>query len=93
MSGPVSVLVRIEGRVQGVWFRAWTTEEALSLGLAGWVRNRPDGTVQAVFSGPENVVSEMLEKCWDGPILAQVSAIVDEPCAPPKSGFHQLPTG
>jgi acylphosphatase len=93
MSKPISVLVRIEGRVQGVWFRAWSAKEASSLGLAGWVRNRRDGSVEAVFSGPENVVGEMLEKCWDGPILAQVRTIVDEPCAPPTSGFHQLPTG
>ena len=93
MSKPKSVLVRIEGRGQGVWFSAWGAKEASSLGLAGWVRNRRDGSVEAVFSGPKNVVGEMLEKCWDGPILAQVSTIVDEPCAPPTSGFHQLPTG
>ena len=93
MSELISVLVRIEGRVQGVWFRAWSATEASSLGLSGWVRNRRDGSVEAVFSGPENLVSKMLERCWDGPILAQVSSIIDEPCALPKSGFFQLPTG
>ncbi|RPG00569.1 MAG: hypothetical protein CBC23_005560 [Rhodospirillaceae bacterium TMED63] len=46
-----SVHVSIEGRVQGVWFRAWTTEQAKKRGLDGWVRNRTDGTLKAVFSG------------------------------------------
>ncbi|MBT6510918.1 MAG: acylphosphatase, partial [Rhodospirillaceae bacterium] len=45
------VRVCITGRVQGVWYRAWTTEEASELGLDGWVRNRRDGTVEAVFAG------------------------------------------
>jgi acylphosphatase len=92
MSDSISILVNIEGRVQGVWFRSWSLKEATFLGLSGWVRNKPDGSVEAVFSGPENVVRKMLERCWDGPIQAQVRSVVDEPCAPPNSGFHQLLT-
>ena len=55
-----TVTVRIEGRVQGVYYRAWTYETATSLGLDGWVRNREDGSVEAVFSGSPDVVAEML---------------------------------
>ncbi len=70
-----TVTVRIEGRVQGVYFRAWTNDTALSLGLDGWVRNREDGSVEAVFSGPADAVAEMLERCKDGPRDAAVTAV------------------
>jgi acylphosphatase len=65
----------IHGRVQGVWFRAWTEKTARALGLNGWVRNCADGTVEAVFSGPAGAVDAMLQKAKDGPPLAQVSKI------------------
>jgi acylphosphatase len=83
-----TVTVRIEGRVQGVYYRAWTYETATSLGLDGWVMNREDGSVEAVFSGPPDVVAEMLERCKDGPPDARVTAVTvtDEGGAPP-SGF------
>jgi acylphosphatase len=55
--------VIIHGRVQGVSFRAWTQHQAELHGLKGWVRNRRDGTVEAVFSGPENLVQVMLKAC------------------------------
>ncbi len=87
-----SILVRIEGRVQGVWFRAWTAQEATSLGLSGWVRNRVDGSLEAVFSGPPDGLEKMLQRCWEGPPLADVSAVSDQPCEPPEPGFAQLPT-
>lgn len=64
--------VVISGRVQGVFFREKTRQEALELGLAGWVRNNPDGTVEAVFEGPENRVREILLWCREGPPLARV---------------------
>ena len=88
-----TVTVRIEGRVQGVYYRAWTYETATSLGLDGWVRNREDGSVEAVFSGPPDVVAEMLERCKDGPPDARVIAVIvtDEGGAPP-TGFTVLAT-
>ncbi len=88
-----TVTVRIEGRVQGVYYRAWTDQTARSLGLNGWVRNVSDGSVEAVFSGPPVMVEEMLRRCADGPRDAKVTAvnIVDEGGAPP-SGFKVLGT-
>jgi acylphosphatase len=71
-----TVTVRIEGRVQGVYFRAWTYETARALGLDGWVRNCDDGSVEATFSGPAEVVAEMLQRCKDGPRDAHVTAVV-----------------
>ncbi len=60
------VRVQIEGLVQGVSFRAHTEEEALRLGLAGWVRNRPDGGVEALFEGEEAAVERMIAWCHRG---------------------------
>ncbi len=74
-----SVRVVVSGRVQGVWFRAWTTEKAQALGLDGWVRNRRDGSVEAVFSGDETAVDEMVVACGKGPPLARVADVVTEP--------------
>ncbi len=71
-----TVHVRIEGRVQGVWFRAWTAERARALGLDGWVRNRGDGSVEAVFSGPSEAVETMLGLCREGPPQARVDRVV-----------------
>lgn len=88
-----SVRVEIDGRVQGVWFRAWTREEAERRGLSGWVRNRIDGRVEAAFSGPAEQVDSMLAACWNGPPAASVSAVeVFEDEAPPDPGFRVLPT-
>jgi acylphosphatase len=86
-----TVTVRIEGRVQGVYFRAWTNDTALSLGLDGWVRNASDGSVEAVFSGPPAAVEEMLQRCAKGPRDAKVTAvtILDEGGAPP-TGFKVI---
>lgn len=67
-----AVHVIIEGRVQGVGFRAWVDREAKARGLAGWVRNRRDGTVEAVFSGEDEAVRSMVEACATGPKLAAV---------------------
>jgi acylphosphatase len=88
-----TVTVRIEGRVQGVYYRAWTYDTARSLGLNGWVRNASDGSVEAVFSGPPEVVDEMLRLCADGPPDAKVTAVTvtDEGGAPPP-GFKVLGT-
>jgi len=70
-----SVRVVVAGRVQGVWYRAWTAKTAKSLGLAGWVRNRRDGTVEAVLSGSAEAVEAMLAALWEGPPLAEVTAV------------------
>ncbi len=88
-----TVHVRIEGRVQGVYFRAWTEKTAHELGLSGWVRNRRDGAVEALFSGAASGVAEMLARCGDGPYDARVSRveIVQEGGAAPE-GFSVLPT-
>ena len=71
----MSVRVIIRGRVQGVGYRAWTEDEALRRDLEGWVRNRCDGTVEAVFSGPDQEVDSMLAACRQGPRGAHVEAV------------------
>lgn len=70
-----TVQIVIEGRVQGVGFRAWVASTARKRGLDGFVRNRKDGTVEAYFSGANDVVDEMIEDCWDGPLVSRVTAI------------------
>ena len=88
-----SVRVRIEGRVQGVGFRYWVSGEASTRNLAGWVRNRRDGTVEAIFSGATENVQSMQEACWQGPSYARVTSVVSEPCDKPvDAGFSYLPT-
>lgn len=65
----------IRGRVQGVGFRFWTEREARARGLEGWVRNRRDGTVEAVFAGPSAAVEAMIAAARRGPRSAQVDAV------------------
>ena len=85
--------VRIYGRVQGVWYRGWTVAQAKELALGGWVRNRTDGSVEAVLSGPEPAVREMIRRCWQGPELARVDRIEETEAALATSGsFEQWPT-
>jgi len=88
-----TITVKVEGLVQGVFYRAWTYDTARSLGLDGWVRNASDGSVEAVFSGPPAQVEAMLRRCADGPPHAKVTAvtITDEGGAPP-SGFKVIAT-
>ncbi len=94
MSELKTIHVRIEGRVQGVWFRAWTEDEAVSRGLDGWVRNRRDGTVEALFSGPGKLVDDMIIACWKGPPLAEVTDVLESPAGEEAAvpGFRFLPT-
>jgi acylphosphatase len=70
--------VVIRGRVQGVGYRAFVQDEALRLELEGWVRNRRDGSVEAVFSGPEQAVAAVLDACHRGPPGARVEAVEAE---------------
>ncbi len=70
-----TVHVLISGRVHGVWYRGWTRETADRLGIDGWVRNRANGTVEAVFSGSPGAVAEMLRLCAEGPPHAHVTDV------------------
>jgi acylphosphatase len=89
----IAVHVRIEGRVQGVWFRAWTEKSANELGLTGWVRNCRDGTVEAVFCGAQVQVDQMIEQCHEGPSAAQVDRInVESEADQSYLGFEKRPT-
>ena len=82
----------IRGLVQGVGYRNWMVRRAASLGLAGWVRNCPDGTVEALVQGPEDAVAAAVAACWHGPRLAAVSTMERHPAVPaPLSGFHAAP--
>ena len=74
--------VVIHGRVQGVGYRVWTEVTALERGLEGWVRNRRDGSVEAVFGGPEGDVAAMIAECRRGPPGAWVE-IIDQREAKP----------
>lgn len=67
--------LRIHGRVQGVFYRAWAVEAARGLGLAGWVRNRRDGTVEAMVQGEERAVDRFIERAKGGPPAAKVERI------------------
>ncbi|HEX2292210.1 MAG TPA: acylphosphatase [Gaiellaceae bacterium] len=80
----------IKGRVQGVFFRAETAERARSLGLAGWVRNNRDGTVEAVFEGDREQIESVLRWCGRGPALASVEDVAVE-WEPPR-GEHGFAT-
>src|ERR1700692_2953997 len=71
--------VRITGRVQGVGYRAWIEHQARNHNLEGWVRNRRDGSVEALFAGPENLVSEMIARARRGPSSARVDDVIEEP--------------
>jgi acylphosphatase len=78
--------VIVHGLVQGVWFRASTKDEADRLGVTGWVRNLPDGSVEALFEGPKKKVEAIVEWCHRGPAGAKVNS-VDIAWEPYTSGF------
>jgi acylphosphatase len=92
-----TVRALISGKVQGVWYRGWTVDRAQALGLSGWVRNRRDGTVEAVFAGPQGAVDAMLAQCREGPPLARVAEVTVTPAGDAAegegpAGFEQRPT-
>ena len=68
----------IRGRVQGVGYRYWVEQQARARGLEGWVRNRRDGRVEALFAGPPDAVSAMIASCRRGPAAARVDAVEEE---------------
>ena len=91
--------VMVTGRVQGVGFRAWVEHRAVAHGLEGWVRNRKDGSVEALFAGPADVVADMVAVCRRGPSSARVDRVQDEPASSdalrlrrPGERFSMLPT-
>ena len=73
-----AVRVRISGKVQGVGFCMWTRDEAVRLGLTGWVRNEEDGAVVAVIAGPDTAITTMIERFRRGPLGASVSGVETE---------------
>jgi acylphosphatase len=70
--------VMIRGRVQGVGYRAWVEYQATASGLDGWVRNRRDGSVEALFAGSPKLVAEMVALCRHGPPSARVDSVTSE---------------
>ncbi len=89
----VSAQVRIYGKVQGVWFRAWTKQQADARGLDGWVRNRSDGSVEALFAGESSAVRSMIAQCRTGPPHARVERIEEtHETERPPPGFVQRPS-
>ena len=83
----------IRGRVQGVGFRVWMVEKARELGVSGWVRNRIDGSIEALVAGDTAAVEELLRLCRRGPRMAEVVSIEEDLADPPDHfGFRQLAT-
>ena len=88
-----SVRLRVTGRVQGVGYRAWAMDTARRLGLRGWVRNRADGSVEALVTGEEDAVAAMIEACREGPFAARVRAVaVSDDDDDGSPGFTPKPT-
>lgn len=87
-----SVHVRITGVVQGVGYRAWTEHAARARGLDGWVRNRRDGSVEAVIAGDEASVEDMLRALRAGPPSSEVDEVIAEAAEMPGAGFRVLST-
>lgn len=79
----------VSGRVQGVFYRASTREQALALGLSGYARNLPDGRVEVVASGDDAALDALERWLWQGPPAARVDEVRRESCeAPDRAGFH-----
>jgi acylphosphatase len=88
-----SVRARITGRVQGVGFRAFVEQAAERIGVRGWVRNRRDGSVEAMIAGDAGKVDEMLTMCWQGPPAAKVDGVsVEDAPVPEGREFELRPT-
>jgi acylphosphatase len=82
VNGMKALHMKIYGRVQGVWFRASTREQAQRLGVSGWVRNNPDGAVEALAQGSIKAVDELLQWCRQGPPGAYVERVDVEETIP-----------
>ena len=89
----MSTRILVHGRVQGVWFRGWTVDQAEVLGLRGWVRNRRDGSVEILADGPDEAIAELVRRCHNGPSAARVERVdVEEADEAPAANFLQRPT-
>jgi acylphosphatase len=86
MSDRVARRVVARGRVQGVWYRNTCRQEALQLGVDGWVRNREDGAVEAALAGPSDAVDALVAWMREGPPHARVSSVETEPMDPDGVG-------
>ena len=88
--GKKRVHVIVEGRVQGVFYRAFTRDAALNLGLSGWVRNRPNGSVEAIVEGQETAVEKMLQWFYQGSpnSIVEKVHVTEEPPAGDSSNFE-----
>jgi len=84
--------LHISGRVQGVWYRESMRLEAERLGVAGWVRNGRDGSVEAMVQGEKSAVGALIEWAWKGPPAARVDAVAVTPANGVYSSFERLPT-
>ena len=83
--------LQIEGRVQGVWFRESMRREAERLGVTGWVRNAPDGSVEAVVQGADEAVDALIEWARSGPPLARVDRLTHKDAQGEFSSFAKRP--
>ena len=83
----ISRRLRIIGRVQGVGYRDWTQRRARAAGVAGWVRNLRDGSVEAVFQGSRDACDRLTDACVEGPSAAEV-ALVEVERVPPDSALR-----
>ena len=88
--GEVARHVRVTGRVQGVFYRAWAQGQARELGVSGWIRNCPDGSVEAHLGGDENCVERMIERMRRGPSNALVDDLAVEDAEPENLGRFEL---
>lgn len=91
--GLIARRLMIFGRVQGVWYRAWTVETARELGLTGWVRNRTDGSVEALVQGRPEAVEAFIRRAHDGPPAADVAKVeVADAPVEPRGQFEKRAT-
>ena len=86
----IALRVRITGMVQGVFFRAWTQQQANQLGVRGWVRNAPDGSVEGQLEGDQAAVQQLVDLLHRGPPSAQVSKVDVEVAAPEAAAQFEV---